>query len=215
MDFVTPPPTRGMIAGRAGIMAFIALGTVFAVAYAPAEVAGTSAVAAATVERVQAPAEPADPAVEHAPIVAPADAEFSFTAAEVEVAKPVAPTIRTGVDNPPPQIISGDAVIAEAKKWVGSPYLAGGSTPSGFDCSGFTSFVYGNLGISVPRSSSDYWNFGVVVKPEDALPGDILVLEGHVAIYAGNGVIVDSSRPGTTVHFRTNPFTDYFFVRVA
>ena len=223
MDFVTPPPTRGMLVGRAGILAFIALGTVVAVAYAPTQVTAAGSVSAAEAQRSEAApvadveAEPdatPDPTSSHAPIAASVEADFSFAEAGVEIAEPTLSTIQAGVANPPAQVVSGEAVLAEARKWVGSPYLAGGSTPSGFDCSGFTSFVYGNLGVSVPRSSGDYWDFGVVVSPEDALPGDILVLEGHVAIYAGNGQIVDSSRPGTVVHFRDNPFTDYFFVRV-
>src|SRR5690606_34252511 len=153
----------------------------------------------------------------HVEIIAPAEADYVFAEADIDVAEPTVAGagFPTAVANPPAQRVEGELVLAEARKWVGSAYLAGGSTPAGFDCSGFTSFVYGNLGVSVPRSSDAYWNFGVVVAAKDALPGDFIVLDGHVGIYAGNGQIIDSPRPGRTVQFRTIPFDKYFFVRVA
>lgn len=96
--------------------------------------------------------------------------------------------------------ISGSAVIAEAAKYVGVPYVSGGSSPSGFDCSGFVSYVYGKLGISLPRSSGAYWGVGVTVSSPQ--PGDIIVTSGHVGIYAGPNLQIDAPRPGKTIQFR-------------
>lgn len=97
--------------------------------------------------------------------------------------------------------ISGSAVIAEASKYQGVPYVSGGSSPSGFDCSGFTSYVYGQLGISLPRSSGAYYNVGTVVS--NPQPGDIIVTPGHVGIYAGPNLQIDAPRPGKTIQFRS------------
>ncbi|SEJ37967.1 C40 family peptidase [Demequina mangrovi] len=96
--------------------------------------------------------------------------------------------------------ISGSAVIAEASKYVGVPYVSGGSSPSGFDCSGFVSYVYGQLGVSLPRSSGAYYSVGTQVSSPQA--GDIIVTPGHVGIYAGPGLQIDAPRPGKTIQFR-------------
>ena len=79
------------------------------------------------------------------------------------------------------QAIAGSAIIAEAAKYVGIAYRSGGSSPStGFDCSGFVSYVYAQFGISLPHSSSAYYSVGTRVS--SPLPGDIIVSPGHVGI---------------------------------
>ncbi len=108
--------------------------------------------------------------------------------------------------------ISGSAVIAEASKYVGVPYVSGGSTPSGFDCSGFVSYVFGQLGISLPRSSGSYYSVGTQVSTPQ--PGDIIVTPGHVAIYAGPNLQIDAATPGTTIQFRGIWQTGATYVRV-
>ncbi|WP_062516150.1 C40 family peptidase [Demequina gelatinilytica] len=108
--------------------------------------------------------------------------------------------------------ISGSAVIAEASKYVGTPYVSGGSTPAGFDCSGFVSYVYAQLGISLPRSSGAYYSVGTRVS--NPQPGDIIVSPGHVAIYAGPNLQIDSPRPGKTVQFRAIWQSSPVYVRV-
>ncbi|WP_236683745.1 C40 family peptidase [Demequina flava] len=108
--------------------------------------------------------------------------------------------------------ISGSAVIAEASKYVGVPYVSGGSSPSGFDCSGFTSYVYGQLGISLPRSSGAYYNVGTVVSSPQ--PGDIIVTPGHVGIYAGPNLQIDAPRPGKSIQFRSIWQSNPTYVRV-
>jgi cell wall-associated NlpC family hydrolase len=111
------------------------------------------------------------------------------------------------------QAIGGSSVIAEAAKYVGIGYRSGGSSPSaGFDCYGFTSYVYGQLGISLPRSSGAYYSVGTRVS--SPLPGDIIVSPGHVGIYAGPNLQIDSPRPGKTIQFRSIWQRNPIYVRV-
>ncbi|KOP36274.1 peptidoglycan endopeptidase [Flavobacterium sp. WLB] len=76
--------------------------------------------------------------------------------------------------------IDRDSIIVFAKKYLGTPYLYASSNPEkGFDCSGFVSYVFGNFGMTLPRSSSGYKNLGTALKPEDFKVGDILVFYGY------------------------------------
>ncbi|KRB57748.1 C40 family peptidase [Flavobacterium sp. Root186] len=76
--------------------------------------------------------------------------------------------------------IDRDSIIVFAKKYLGTPYLYASSNPlKGFDCSGFVSYVFGNFGMTLPRSSSGYKNLGTTLKPEDFKVGDILVFYGY------------------------------------
>ncbi len=108
----------------------------------------------------------------------------------------------------------GAAVVAIAKRYLGVPYVAGGSSPSGFDCSGFTSYVYAKLGIELPRTSSGQRHMGKVVSASKALPGDIVWSPGHVAIYLGNGQIIDAPRPGKSVQIRAMYQSNPVYIRV-
>lgn len=109
--------------------------------------------------------------------------------------------------NPTPSTgVSGSAVVAFANQFVGNPYVWGGnSLTNGCDCSGFVNLVYANFGISVPRYSGAFASVGQEVSYNNMQAGDIIVYEpkagvGHVAIYAGNGCIVEaqSSAAGIT-----------------
>jgi cell wall-associated NlpC family hydrolase len=116
------------------------------------------------------------------------------------------------VNNAIPQSVAGNAVLEVAARYVGVPYVSGGATPDGFDCSGFVSYVYAQLGITLPRSSGDYYNVGVrVTEPQ---PGDIIVSPGHVGIYAGDGLQIDAPRPGKTIQFRGIWQSSPIYVRV-
>ena len=88
---------------------------------------------------------------------------------------------------------SGDSVVAYARQYVGYSYVSGGSSPeTGFDCSGFTMYIYGHFGVSLPHSSSMIYNnpsdYGTLIATDDyskALPGDLICWTGHVGIYSG------------------------------
>ena len=94
-----------------------------------------------------------------------------------------------------------DKIIATAKKYLGIRYRYGGASPSGFDCSGFTSYVFKQHGISLNRTSSDQSKNGTAVDKKNLKPGDLVLFSapssksriGHVGIYIGNGNFIHSS----------------------
>lgn len=94
--------------------------------------------------------------------------------------------------------VSGEEIVQYARQFVGNRYVWGGnSLTNGCDCSGFVNQVYGHFGISVPRYSMSFVNVGNEVTQDSLRPGDIVVYKpkagiGHVAIYAGNGLIVEA-----------------------
>ena len=89
--------------------------------------------------------------------------------------------------------------VGIAMQYRGVKYKWGGSTPSGFDCSGFVSYVYAQLGKSVPHSSAAISRMGTSLPLSQAQPGDILWHPGHVAIYVGGGKIIHAPKPGDRV----------------
>jgi cell wall-associated NlpC family hydrolase len=98
----------------------------------------------------------------------------------------------------------GAAVVADAKKYLGIPYVWGGTNPkTGLDCSGLVQLVYKDMGISLPRVSYQQATAGRAVDGlANAKPGDILAFNSpvsHVAIYIGNNKMIEAPRPGTTV----------------
>jgi cell wall-associated NlpC family hydrolase len=138
------------------------------------------------------------------------------------------PTIKVK-DNPPPPAstpraqpvaqsssvkaaIAGSEIIAEASKYVGTPYKAGGTSPSGFDCSGFIYYVFKQFGITLPRTSSGYYSVGTRVSSPQ--PGDIIVTPGHVGIYAGPNLQIDAPTSGKTIQFRSIWQSNPIYVRV-
>lgn len=113
-----------------------------------------------------------------------------------------------------PQSVSGNAVLEIAAQYVGTPYVSGGSTPSGFDCSGFTSYVYAQLGISLPRTAAGQKAAGTIISRADAQPGDLIYSPGHISIYAGGDQQIDSPRPGKSVQFRSIWQSNPVFIRI-
>ncbi len=82
-------------------------------------------------------------------------------------------------------------MVNYALTFVGNPYVWGGKDPNtGADCSGFTSYVYGHFGISIPSYSYSQRSVGKEVSYANAQAGDLICYAGHVAIYMGNGQIV-------------------------
>jgi cell wall-associated NlpC family hydrolase len=108
-------------------------------------------------------------------------------------------------------------VVKVARNNVGAPYRYGGTSPFGFDCSGFTRFVYSKAaGVSLPHSAHSQSLRGRRIAPTNALPGDLVVTDGgsHVGIYVGKGRFIDAPMPGQVVHARAIYTSNRFFVRI-
>ncbi len=98
---------------------------------------------------------------------------------------------------------SSSEVVNIARSLLGIPYVYGGTSPSGFDCSGFTQYVFGKAGISLPRTASAQQAAATPVS--DPKPGDLVFFGSpawHVGIYTGNGMMIDSPRSGKSTSER-------------
>jgi len=95
-------------------------------------------------------------------------------------------------------------VYSTALQYVGTPYVYGGATPAGFDCSGFIMFVYAQYGISLPHSVPSQGAMGTPISASEAQPGDVVIFNdgSHDGFYAGNGMILDAPKPGGKVSVR-------------
>ena len=113
-----------------------------------------------------------------------------------------------------PASASGSAIAEIATRYVGVPYRSGGTTPDGFDCSGFTSYVFAQVGISLPRTSGAQRGAGTVVSQSEARAGDLIWTPGHISIYLGDGMQVDAPRPGKTIQIRPLWQSSPVFIRV-
>ena len=136
-------------------------------------------------------------------------AKFKPSRASVRSIRPGRSSIRI-------RVISRSALIVnEAKKHVGVRYSSGGTTPRGFDCSGFTSYVYKKAGLkNLPSSSSAQRYVGKRISRASAKPGDLIWSPGHVGIYLGGNKQIDAPRPGKTIQVRSIWQSNPTFIRV-
>ena len=99
-----------------------------------------------------------------------------------------------------------------AKKYLGYKYVAGGSSPStGFDCSGFTQYVYKQCGVSLNRTSDAQASNGTAVSKSNLQPGDLVIFTGHVGIYIGNNKFIHAANPSKGVI--TTSLSDSYYTK--
>lgn len=136
-----------------------------------------------------------------------------FVSGDYVTVVPQAQAAAAAVGNDAAATDLGNRIVQEALKYLGCRYVYGGRSPSGFDCSGFASYVYQQCGISIPRSSSDQWLAGPGTQlwsMSQLQPGDLFFVNdpkynsggkatSHVCIYIGNGQVIHASTPRTGV----------------
>lgn len=122
-------------------------------------------------------------------------------------------TNTTKIDNPRtnfneiPANSTGDEIVAAAKSLIGTPYLFGGNSPQGFDCSGLVYYSYQTLGIPVARTTKQLAKQATTLSKEEAQPGDLLFFRtfgsnvSHVGIYAGKNQFIHAPKSGKRVSY--------------
>lgn len=108
----------------------------------------------------------------------------------------------------PPNVHGG--VVGIAMRYLGVPYVWGGSSPRGFDCSGLVVYVFGQIGISLPHSTYALWNVGSAVSRDQLQPGDLVFFSGlgHMGIYIGGGQFIHAPHTGDVV--KISSMTGYY-----
>lgn len=101
-------------------------------------------------------------------------------------------------------------IMDEAKKYIGTPYVYGGSTPTGFDCSGYVQYVYGKVGLTIPRTTATQW--AGLTSISTPRPGDLVFFNtsgagvSHVGIYLGNNQFIHAGSTGVIIADMSNSY---------
>jgi len=154
------------------------------------------AAAAARAAKTTTASTPDPPAAATTTAPAPAPAPTTTT-----TPSPTPPTTTTTASPPPPTSAGHPQAATIALKYLGVPYVFGGATPAGFDCSGLVMYVYAQLGISLPHYAAAQYQMGVPVPRDDLQPGDLVFFDGlnHVGIYIGGNQFVHAPETGDVV----------------
>jgi cell wall-associated NlpC family hydrolase len=129
---------------------------------------------------------------------------LSVVAAACFTARPeISTPSRSG--GPAPEPRERQNVVAIARKHLGAPYRWGGSSPDGFDCSGFVQYIYAQVGVSLPHNAAKQYMLGVPVSRDRLEPGDVVFFDHlrHNGIYVGNGQFIHARRSGKRVTVST------------
>lgn len=116
--------------------------------------------------------------------------------------------VRLGSRSGKRPVSQAQQIIEYAKQFIGTPYVYGGSSPSGFDCSGFVKYVYSKFGVTLTRTSYTQVNEGTPVARADLQMGDLVFFGTsgnvhHVGIYISDGNFIHAPKPGKTVRIET------------
>ena len=158
----------------------------------------------------QAPAEPETPSEPQTP-AEPETPSEPQTPAEPET--PSEPQTPAEPETPEENQSAAQQIVSAAYSFLGIPYVWGGTTTAGFDCSGMVQAAHAAAGISIPRVSWDQGAAGVEVSASEALPGDIVYYGWHVGIYIGNGQMIHAPEEGDVVKISTVDWAAHTFVR--
>lgn len=153
-------------------------------------------------------------AAKAAEAAAAAEAERALIASQFASYTDSGPSVSEFLANPPYPNFDLGSVYSVAASYQGVPYVYGGATPAGFDCSGFVMYVYAQFGISLPHSSSGQGSAGTVISEADAQPGDLVIMDGHDGFYAGGGMILHAPYEGASVRVQPIWTSDYYIVRI-
>ena len=158
----------------------------------------------------QAPAEPETPSEPQTP-AEPETPSEPQTPAEPET--PSEPQTPAEPETPEENQSAAQQIVSAAYSFLGIPYVWGGTTTAGFDCSGMVQAAHAAAEISIPRVSWDQGAAGVEVSASEALPGDIVYYGWHVGIYIGNGQMIHAPEEGDVVKISTVDWAAHTFVR--
>jgi len=158
----------------------------------------------------QAPAEPETPSEPQIP-AEPETPSEPQTPAQPET--PSEPQTPAEPETPEENQSAAQQIVSAAYSFLGIPYVWGGTTTAGFDCSGMVQAAHAAAGISIPRVSWDQGAAGVEVSASEALPGDIVYYGWHVGIYIGNGQMIHAPEEGDVVKISTVDWAAHTFVR--